>query len=217
MRGVAAGLARGSFWRLGELALDADVYFFRRAGAAWHEAATREDIDLERTWALLRCFITDCDVDFVLIDSKVQSWLQAYALAAGEPAAWIRDLFHDSAEGNRENHAVVRDAPGHVAHMHVRFVSPKARRLGIELYDRLVREGHVKAPRAAVRHRVKRGDTLGALARRYRTQVSSLQRLNALKSTRIQVGQWLVISPAVALRGARDAVRVPTRRRPPAR
>jgi hypothetical protein len=196
---------------------DADVYFFRQPGATWHEAATRQDIDLQRTWALLKCFITDCDVDFVLIDAAVQGWIEAYAIEAGEPSAWIRDLFHDAdkAEDGRENHAVVRHAPGHVAHMHVRFVSAEARRLGAELYDRLVREGHIKAPRAALRHRVVRGDTLSKLARRYRTRVARLRELNKLKSTRIQAGQSLLIAPEVVLRGAKDAVRLPPRRRPP--
>lgn len=196
---------------------DADVYFLRQPGATWHEAATREDIDLERTWALLKCFITDCDVDFILLDASVQGWLEAYALEAGEPAAWIRELFHDAetAEDGGANHAVVRHAPGHVAHMHVRFVSPKARRLGSELYERLVREGHIKAPRAALRHRVVRGDTLSTLARRYRTRVQALEELNHLKSSRIQAGQSLLIAPQVVLRGAKDAVRVPPRRRPP--
>ncbi len=196
---------------------DADVYFFRRPGAAWHEAATRDDIDLERTWALLRCFITDGDVDFILIDSTVQSWLEAYALSSAEPRAWVHDLFHDALEkrNGRESHSVIRHAPGHVAHMHVRFVSPNARRLGVELYDRLLREGHVKAPRAAIRHRVVRGDTLGGLARRYRTPVATLQRLNKLTSTRIRAGQWLLIALPVVLRGAKDSVRVPPRRLPP--
>lgn len=196
---------------------DVDVYFFRQPGATWHQAATREDIDLKRTWALLRCFITDCDVDFVLIDRTVQGWLEAYASGAGEPSAWVRDVFHDAEPGRdgRASQAAVRHAPGHVAHMHVRFVSPEARRLGIALYDRLVREGRVKAPRAALSHRVVRGDTLGGIARRYRTRVATLQQLNGLKSTRIQVGQRLLIAPEVTLRGAKDAVRIPPRRRPP--
>lgn len=198
---------------------DVDVYFSRAPGAKWHVAATREDLDLPRTWALLRCFITDCDVDFVLIDRAVQGWLEAYAIEAGEPPAWVHDLFHDAdrAGDGRENHAVVRHAPGHVAHMHVRFVSPQARRLGVELYDRLIRERHIQSPRPALRHRVVRGDTLGGIARRYRTSVAALQKLNGLRTTRIQVGQRLVIAPEVVLRGARDAIRIPPRRRPPAR
>ena len=196
---------------------DADVYFFRQPGAKWFEAATQQDIDLQRTWALLRCFITDTDVDFVLIDQAVQPWLEEYALGAGEPAAWVQDLFHDAEKtrDGRDNYAVVRHAPGHVAHMHVRFVSPEARRLGSELYDRLAREGYIKAPRAARRHRVARGETLGALARRYGTSVSDLKKLNELKSTRLRVGQLLIITPEVALKGAKGPVRTPPRRRPP--
>src|SRR5690606_14377549 len=106
---------------------DAYVYFFRKAGAQWSKAATQEDIDLPRTWALLRCFVTQTDVDMVLIDRRVQDWLKTYALSIGEPPEWIDELFHDRPHTKS---AVVRHVPGHVAHMHVRFVSAHARRLG---------------------------------------------------------------------------------------
>ncbi len=43
----------------------------------------------------------------------------------------------------------------------------------------------------AVRYSVHRGDTLGVLARRFRTSVSSLERANGLHSSRIYIGQVL--------------------------
>jgi len=193
---------------------DADVYFFRQPGARWYEAATREDTDLKRTWALLRCFITDADVDFVLIDNAVQGWLEEYALGAGEPRAWVRSLFHDDA--STKNRSVVRHAPGHVAHMHVRFVSPRARLLGAQLYERLVREGYIKGGYAALQHRVLRGDTLGGIGRKYHVPIATLKKLNGLVSSQIRVGQRLIIRQPVELRGAKDAVHIPPRRRPPA-
>jgi hypothetical protein len=196
---------------------DADVYFFRQPGAHWNEAATEQDLDLPLTWALLRCFLTDTDVDFVLIDAAVQGWLEGYASSLGEPSAWLRELFHDvpPSPDIRGNRALVRHAPGHVAHMHVRFVSPKARRLGVQLYDRLVREGFVKSPRAGQRHRVARGDTLSHIARRYHVSVQTLQKQNALRGARIRPGQSLIIEVAVPVPGAKDAVQMPPRRLPP--
>jgi len=196
---------------------DADVSFFRQPGARWGEPATEQDIDLPLTWALLRCFLTDTDVDFVLIDSAVQAWLEGYARSLGEPPAWLSGLFHDlpASAGVPGKRALVRHAPGHVAHMHVRFVSPKARRLGVQLYDRLVREGYVRSPRAGRRHRVVRGDTLGHIARRYHVSVATLQKQNGLRESRIRPGQTLIIEVAVPVPGAKDAVQIPVRRLPP--
>jgi hypothetical protein len=166
---------------------------------------------------LLRCFVTETDVDFVLIDSEPQKWIRQYALDAGEPATWIESLFQDDPNPWRpgSNRAVVRRAPGHVAHMHVRFVSPKARRLGAQLYERLIREGHVKGKYASLQHRVVRGDTLGALARRYKVKVAQLKQQNHLSSTLLRVGQRLTVRQSVALRGVKDPVVVPRRHVPP--
>jgi penicillin-insensitive murein endopeptidase len=196
---------------------DADVYFFRQPGAHWNEPATEQDLDLPLTWALLRCFLTDTDVDFVLIDTAVMGWLESYARSLGEPSAWLTALFHDvpAGPGVRANRALVRHAPGHVDHMHVRFVSPKARRLGAQLYDRLVREGYIKPPSAGRQHRVARGETLSHIARRYHLSVQALQKQNGLRSTRIRQGQSLIIQVAVPVPGAKDAVQLPPRRLPP--
>ena len=46
-------------------------------------------------------------------------------------------------------------------------------------------------------YRVKRGDTLGAIARRNRTTVGRLQRMNNMSSTRLSVGQRLIVSQTV--------------------
>jgi LysM repeat protein len=192
---------------------DADVYFFRKPGARWNRAATESDIDLAPTWALLRCFITETDVDMVLIDKRVQGWLQAHALASGESKEWIKALFHDQKEPRQM--AVVRHEPGHVAHMHVRFSSPKARRAGVAAYDRLQAAGLVVPKVQSLSHRVKQGETLSGIARKFGIPVQRIKSLNHLQSNLIRVGQELSLQQAVDILGARDAVGVPARRRPP--
>lgn len=191
---------------------DVDVYFFRKPGARWVKAATEQDIDLPRTWALLRCFITRTDVDMVLIDKRVQAWLESYAVSIGEDRQWLNDVFHDKGKAKT---AVVRHVPGHVAHMHVRFASPRARRAAVQHYDELVAAGVIVPEKRALVHEVQKGDTLLGLARRYGMTVADIQRLNGMSSTVIRVGQKLTIQQAVDIRGARDPVGVRPRVLPP--
>lgn len=190
---------------------DADVYFFRAPDAVWNRPATRADLDLPRTWALLKCFVTEADVDLVLIDHKIQGWLEEYALSSGEPEEWVHSLFHDRRGALL---APVRHEPGHVAHMHVRFVSPNARRQGARYYDRLVASGLVKQGVAPLQHTVAKGDTLIGISKRYRIPVEAIRANNSLKSTTIRLGQVLMVQRAVELEGARDPVWVPPRRVP---
>ena len=49
------------------------------------------------------------------------------------------------------------------------------------------------APQASRRHKVKRGETLGKIAKRYQTSVKALMRANNLRSSRIYVGAFLWI------------------------
>jgi membrane-bound lytic murein transglycosylase D len=51
----------------------------------------------------------------------------------------------------------------------------------------------------ATTHRVRRGDTLFSIAKRYGTTVARLKELNSLRSNVIQVGQRLLVQPLVAL------------------
>jgi hypothetical protein len=177
---------------------DADVYFFRKPGAQWSKAATPQDIDLPRTWSLLRCFVTQADVDMVLIDRRVQGWLTRYALSIGEPPEWIEELFNDRPHTKS---AIVRHVPGHVAHMHVRFVSAHARHLGVKHYKALVSAGILQERAAEVRHTVARGDTLLGLAKRYKLSVDEIAGLNHLRGTVIRLGQVLLLKQGVPIEG----------------
>ena len=45
------------------------------------------------------------------------------------------------------------------------------------------------------RYKIARGDTLGAIARRFRVRVSQLRQWNSLASTRIRAGRYLIVNP----------------------
>lgn len=55
---------------------------------------------------------------------------------------------------------------------------------------------------AAKYHVVRSGDTLGELARKFRVSASSIKRWNKLKSSRLKVGQKLLVKPASAGSGS---------------
>lgn len=57
------------------------------------------------------------------------------------------------------------------------------------------REPRPAPPPAPKRHRVQQGETLAAIARRYRVEVADLKAWNGLKHDRIQAGQSLRLSP----------------------
>lgn len=193
---------------------DVDIYLYRLPGFEdrWNKSAKAEDLDRARTWALMRCFITDTDIDFILLDRTVQAWVREYALSIGEDPDWLSDLF----EGDEKRYSsLIKHIPGHTAHMHVRFVSAAARKRGLLAYDRLVEQGHIPLPVRELTHRVARGDTLIGLAHKYKTNVKKLKRLNRLRTSLIKVGQVLKLQKRQDIRGARDPVIVPPRRLPP--
>ncbi len=63
-----------------------------------------------------------------------------------------------------------------------------------------------KVPKSArirwIRHRIRRGETLGTIARKYRTSIAAIKRLNRIRGTRIRAGHSLLIPTARA--GARE-------------
>ena len=65
-----------------------------------------------------------------------------------------------------------------------------------------------------VRHRVRRGETLGALAGRYGTSVSAIRAANGLRTSRLRAGQSYTI-PIRRTPPDEGPVVVPLRRLPP--
>lgn len=190
---------------------DADVGFYYKPGYPSGKPGTRENLDLPRTWELLRAFVTDTDVDMILLDEGVQVLLEGYALSIGEDPVWIGDLFR----GNGSPYSdLVKHVPGHEAHMHVRFSSPVARERGQHAYYTLLSQGHLKLKTTKVAHKVASGDTLIGIAKKHHTTVKRIIEDNHLSSNVIRVGEKLEINQPQHLRGALERIVVPRRRLP---
>ncbi|HEY1101082.1 MAG TPA: penicillin-insensitive murein endopeptidase [Myxococcota bacterium] len=161
---------------------DVDIGFYYPTADPVRVRARENHIDVARNWAFIRAIITETDVQFILVDRRVQKVLRAHAESIGENRQWVESLFSGT-------DPMIRHARGHRDHFHVRFFNARAQELGrrVQPLLSLVPEQNLTT------HRVKRGDTLGHIARRYGTSVNALKRANGLKSSALRVGRTLTI------------------------
>jgi penicillin-insensitive murein endopeptidase len=187
---------------------DADLGFYYRTGESLgFRSARPKDLDAPRTWAFVRALVTESDVDRIFIDRSLIRVLYEQALAEGEDRGWLADIF-----GRGSEKGIIQHERRHKDHLHVRFYNRRAQEHGRIVYPVLVETG--VAPPPTVRHRVRNGETLGGIARRYGTSVTAIRRANGLKSTRVRAGR----SYTIPIRKApvdSGPVLVPPRRLPP--
>jgi penicillin-insensitive murein endopeptidase len=193
---------------------DVDISYFYNGETQWYRRADANNLDTARTWAFVRALVTQTDVEMLLIDQSIQKLLRAYAEGIREDPAWLDTLFH----GRAGIPPVIRHAPGHATHIHIRFYNPIAEETGRRCYVALVRHGMVHTgPQFAV-HVAKKGETLAQMAKHFGTTVRAIRRANGMKSTVIQVKKAYRIPesgrapPRIAPSGP---IAIPPRRLPP--
>ncbi len=187
---------------------DADLGFYYRHGEAHtFRAARPSDLDAPRSWAFVRALVTETDVDRVFIDRSLIRVLYDQAVAEGEDRAWLADIF-----GRTSDKGIIQHERRHKDHLHVRFYNRRAQEHGRIVYPVLVESG--TAPPPNVRHRVRSGETLGSIARRYGTSVRAIRIANGLPSTRVRAGRSYTIPVRKAPVDSGPVV-VPPRRLPP--
>src|SRR6185437_13241686 len=97
--------------------------------------ATKANLDLPRTWALVKALVTGSDVELILMDKGVQRLVKDYARANGEDGAWLDGIFQVDGAGPRP---IIIHVPGHASHVHVRFWAAESRELGRRAYSLLM-------------------------------------------------------------------------------
>jgi LysM repeat protein len=191
---------------------DVDISFYYLDSARWYLRASEKNLDLPRTWEFVRALVSETDVEMILIDHGVQTWLRRYALAQGEDAQWVESLF----QGKGALRPIVRHAPGHATHIHVRFFNPIAQETARRAHPALVTEGVLPELVSYLRHKAKRGETLAKIAKKYSVSVAAIKDANGLRNSRIREQREYRIpvrSHAPAVSGS--ALRFPERRPPP--
>jgi penicillin-insensitive murein endopeptidase len=194
---------------------DVDIAYFYSDSARWYARGTVKNLDLPRNWAFVRALIADTDVDLILIDRSIQVLLEKYALEQGEDSAWLSSVFRGTPGRLRP---IIRHAPGHATHIHIRFFNPIAQETARRCHALLLQAKLTSAPQSYISHRVKKNETLGMISRKYKVSIPTLRASNGLKSSLIR--EKSVLRVPVASKGpARptERVSIPARRTPPPR
>ncbi|MGC4063056.1 MAG: penicillin-insensitive murein endopeptidase [Polyangiaceae bacterium] len=165
---------------------DVDLGFYFREGAkSWYARATPETLDLERTVFLLRILLDETDIEMVLIDQSLHEPLRNYAETHGVDQAQVNALFRP--HGGLP--PIVRHAPGHATHLHLRFRNPVAQRSGARLASLLASKRLVAVPPKMLVHVARSGDTLAKLAARFHTTMHAIRVQNQMSSTALVAGR----------------------------
>lgn len=190
---------------------DVDVGFYYLGDQPWYTRAHAGNLDLPRTWAFIKAMVIEADIERIFIDHAIQDLLREHALAAGEDPVWVDRIFGGETTDERP---LILHEPGHDTHIHIRFFNPIAQETGRRLYRLLIAHNKIQPPVYYVHHKVKRGDTLNRMARKYGTSVSAIKRANGLRSTTIYAGRTYKIPRRGGVIPTTAAISIPPRRLP---
>jgi len=103
--------------------LDADIGYYMRGARqrGWLGLATPRTMDADRTWQLLRGFLTTGRLRYAFIDHGLQVPLYDAALRAGETPESLSHVFQHPRPIGDVHQSIIRHLKGHADHMHVRF------------------------------------------------------------------------------------------------
>lgn len=185
---------------------DVDLGYYHSPPKQYFIKGTEQNLDLERTYALIKTFVQETETDLILVDTAIQRLLVKYALSHGEDEAFVDQVFQVRGKHPRP---YVRHARGHGNHVHVRFSSSIAQTLGRRAETFLKRD-KVAPPHVGqtyVMHKARSGDTLVMLAKHYATTVDAIQSANSLKTIDLKIGRTYKIPVPKPLKPAPASVK----------
>jgi LysM repeat protein len=99
---------------------DVDVGYVIKGVDGKPRNATAENLDVARTWRLLKSFIDTDQVVYIFVDYKLQKLLYEYAQSQGASEEFLDEIFQYP-RGKRRTYGIIRHWKGHTNHFHVRF------------------------------------------------------------------------------------------------
>lgn len=187
---------------------DVDLGFYYPGGQTVHVREREKVIDVALNWALVKALVMQGDVQFILVDQRVQKVLFEHAKKVGEDPAWLDSLFHAGRA------SILQHARRHRDHFHVRYFNGRAQELGRRVAPLLA----TRPEENIAMHRVKKGDTLGGIASRYGSSAAAIRKASGLSNNLLRIGRVLKVplrKPCTTCPVPPPTV-VPPRRLPPA-
>ena len=130
---------------------DADIgFYFQRGEVDSFLAPRKKDLDLPRTWALVRALVTETDVERIFVDRSLIAVLYQHALDEGEDRAWLT-----TSSAGRARRASSSTSAGTRTTCTCASTTRMAQEHGRIVYPVLVETG--AAPPPMVKHRVRPG------------------------------------------------------------
>ncbi len=164
---------------------DVDIgLYYRDTRTRWYTHATRDTLDVPRTWTLIRTLVTDTNIEMILLDRSLQDVIEQYAVSIEKDRNWVSSLFHS--DGSIA--PLIRHASGHTTHLHLRFFNPVAQESARRLAPYLTAHHLVRASVSDIVHVAGAGDTLAKLAQRYHTSISAIRLANRMHGFQLILG-----------------------------
>jgi murein endopeptidase len=104
--------------------IDFGYYFKNNQRLDHFKTASRDLMDVEKTWALLSLLMETGQVQYLFIDKRLHKPLYKHARAIGWSQDELERLF-EAPLGKRKRSGIIRHIPGHKHHVHIRFKCPE--------------------------------------------------------------------------------------------
>ena len=171
---------------------DADIGYYTKGSyqPEYLQKIGPRQLDVERTWTFLHSFLRDDKVKYVFMDHRLQRPLYRYLK---NELKLSPSLLNKYISYPRRKGGIIRHLKGHADHMHIRFYAPQSLEGG-KAYLR--KHGTKVVKPVPVYYRIRRGDNLIKIARRFRikwTKLMKWNRLNRRKARRLRAGKRLVV------------------------
>lgn len=173
---------------------DADIgYYVKNQAPVRLMRVNRNTIDAPRTWTFFESLLKDGKVQFLFVDYRLQKVLYEHARDVEKVPVEQLAKWFSYPKARVVRGVPIRHLKGHADHLHVRFFNPQA----VANFKGYVKHhGPDVLKPVPVHYRVRRGDSLYRIARKFRLKVKQLRKMNRMrrkKRVRLRPGQKLVV------------------------